>query len=151
MSLSAVSDILWRERDLLELLVFKLEEEQLILDAGRHRWLAQAGREVEMVREEVRHVEVLRAAEVVALAEELEISPDVSLRQLAAALEEPWRSIFVDHRRALLGSIREIWALAAVSRDRMEEGAAVAREALGWLEDTDGEAAALGSGEAHTR
>ena len=101
MSLSAVSDILWRERDLLELLVFKLEEEQLILDAGRHRWLAQAGREVEMVREEVRHVEVLRAAEVVALAEELEISPDVSLRQLAAALEEPWRSIFVDHRRAL--------------------------------------------------
>jgi len=106
---------------------------------------------VEMVREEVRHVEVLRAAEVVALAEELEISPDVSLRQLAAALGEPWRSIFVDHRRALLGSIREIGALAAVSRDRMEEGAAAAREALGWLEDADEKAAALGSGEAHTR
>ena len=40
MALSDVSNILWRERQLLELLVFKLEEEQLVLAAGRNRWLA---------------------------------------------------------------------------------------------------------------
>ena len=34
MSLSEVSNILWRERQLLELLVFKLEEEQLVLAVG---------------------------------------------------------------------------------------------------------------------
>ena len=39
MALSDVSNILWRERQLLELLVFKLEEEQLVLAAGRSRWL----------------------------------------------------------------------------------------------------------------
>ena len=42
MALSDVSNILWRERQLLELLVFKLEEEQLVLAAGRTRWLAHA-------------------------------------------------------------------------------------------------------------
>ena len=41
MALSDVSNILWRERQLLELLVFKLEEEQLVLAAGRTR-LARA-------------------------------------------------------------------------------------------------------------
>ena len=49
MALSDVSNILWRERQLLELLVFKLEEEQLVLAAGRARWLAHASREVESV------------------------------------------------------------------------------------------------------
>ena len=39
MSLSEVSNILWRERRLLELLVFKLEEEHLVLASGRTRWL----------------------------------------------------------------------------------------------------------------
>ena len=40
MSLSEVSNILWRERRLLELLVFKLEEEQLMLASGRSHTLS---------------------------------------------------------------------------------------------------------------
>ena len=40
MGLSDVSNILWRERQLLELLLFKLEEEQLVLASGRARWLS---------------------------------------------------------------------------------------------------------------
>jgi len=51
MSLSDVSNILWRERQLLELLVFKLEEEQLVLAAGRNKWLTHATREVETAQE----------------------------------------------------------------------------------------------------
>src|SRR5213080_171662 len=35
MGLAELSSILWRERDMLELLLFKLEEEQLVLAAGR--------------------------------------------------------------------------------------------------------------------
>jgi len=49
MGLSEVSSILWRERQLLELLLFKLEEEQLLLAAGRTRWLPHATREVDRV------------------------------------------------------------------------------------------------------
>ena len=35
MSANDLSNLLWRERELLELLVFKLEEEQLLLTAGK--------------------------------------------------------------------------------------------------------------------
>jgi len=58
MGLRDVSAILWRERHLLELLLFKLDEEQLVLAAGRTRWLARATREVEMVLEEIRQTEL---------------------------------------------------------------------------------------------
>ncbi len=50
MALSDVSNILWREPQLLELLVLELDEEQLVLDAGRARGLAPATREVEFDR-----------------------------------------------------------------------------------------------------
>ena len=49
MSLTDLSSVLWRSRELLELLLFKLEEEQLLLAANRSRWLAHATREVEVV------------------------------------------------------------------------------------------------------
>ena len=44
---SDVSNILWRERNLLELLAFKLDAERLLARAGRTRWLARADHEVE--------------------------------------------------------------------------------------------------------
>ena len=45
---------LWHERELLDLLTFKLEEEQLLLTAGRTRWISHATREVEQVLERLR-------------------------------------------------------------------------------------------------
>jgi hypothetical protein len=52
--LADLSSILWREREMLELLLFKLEEEQLVLASGRGRWLVHATREVEMVLDHIR-------------------------------------------------------------------------------------------------
>src|SRR5262249_25028695 len=70
MDLSEVSNILWRERQLLDLLVFKLEEEQLVLAAGRARWLAHATREVESVLGEIKRIELERSVLVSAVARE---------------------------------------------------------------------------------
>ena len=152
MSLGEVSDVLRRERDLLDLLVFKLEEQQMLLDAGRKRWMANASREVEIVRDEIRRVELLRSVAVEALAAALEIGSGLSLRQLVAALDEPWRSIFVDHRDALLVLAREIRALAELCGALPREGAGSARETIGWLEGigtpADGGGPVLGPEEA---
>src|SRR5688572_9487932 len=71
MGLRDVSAVLWKERHLLELPLFKLEEEQLLLAAGRNRWLPRATREVEMVLEELRHTELERAVEVERVSAEL--------------------------------------------------------------------------------
>src|SRR3954466_9504707 len=135
MGLSEVSNILWRERQLLELLLFKLEEEQLVLSAGRARWLSHATREVEMVLEEIKRAELARSMEVDAAAAELGIEPAPSLRRLAEAAPAPWSGLLEQHRRAFLTATQEILALAQVNRDLLSRGQRATRDALAWLGD----------------
>ncbi len=112
MGVAEVSNVLWREREQLELLLFKLEEEQLVLASGRTRWLAHATREVEFVMEQIRTTELLRATEVDAVAAELDLEPGPSLNALADAAPDPWGEIFRGHRDAFLTLTAEIQDLA---------------------------------------
>lgn len=130
MGLADLSSVLWRVRETLDLLLFKLEEEQLVLAAGRSRWLPHATREVEMVLEQLRHTEMLRAAEVEAVAEDLGIPPEPSLSALAEAAGEPWTELFKQHRAAFLSLTTEISALAETNRDLLLSGQRAANEAL---------------------
>lgn len=130
MSFTEVSSILWRERELLDLLLFKLEEEQLLLAAGRTRWLAHATREVEMVLGEMKRAELGRAVEVEAVAASLGMQPGVSLRELAEAAPPPWSGILREHRSAFLAATQEITALARSNKDLLAAGYKSARDAL---------------------
>ena len=56
-----LSQILWRERELMTSLLFKLEMEQLVLGSGRTRWLSHSAKEVELVLGLLRETEVLRS------------------------------------------------------------------------------------------
>jgi FlgN protein len=128
--LENVSRILWRERGLLELLQFKLEEEQLLLAAGRTKWLAHAANEVEAVIDQLRQLEVLRAAEVDMAAAAVGLPPGSSLASLADASGEPWTSILHSHRQAFLTLTGELTAVAAANRDLLTTGERATREAL---------------------
>ena len=116
-ALAEVSSVLWRVRDLLDLLVFKLEEEQLLLAAGRARWLTRATHEVELVLEEIRHAELRRAVEVDHAAALLGLPPSPSLSSLAEHAPEPWGDILLDHRATFLASTREVSAVAESNRE----------------------------------
>lgn len=125
-----VSNILWRERQLLELLVFKLEEEQLVLAAGRTRWLPHATREVEAVLGEIKRRELDRAVHVDAYARSIGLPVGATLRELAERAPAPWDRIFSDHRRALLEMAQEIDGVARSNRDLLSRGQQATREAL---------------------
>ena len=133
MGLAEVSTILWRERELLELLLFKLEEEQLVLSSGSSRWLARATREVEMVLAEIRRTELLRATEVEGAASALGLGPNPSLTALGEVCAEPWSGLFREHRKAFLALTAEITALAEVNRDLITAGARATRDAIASL------------------
>ena len=137
MSLTEVSSILWRERELLELLLFKLEEEQLLLAAGRSRWLGHATREVEMVLEEIRRAELGRAVEVEHVAVSLGLEPTASLRELSEHAPAPWDDILREHRNAFLAASAEIQALAQENRELLTAGYRAARETLMSLGDPE--------------
>lgn len=129
-SLTELSSVLWRTRELMELLLFKLEEEQLLLAAGRSRWLAHATREVEIVLEQIREAEVLRATHAQAAALALGLAPDASLSQLADGAPAPWSDLLHQHRKAFLTLTAEIGGMAEMNRELLTAGQRAARETM---------------------
>jgi PAS domain-containing protein len=125
-----VSNVLWRQRELLELLLFKLEEEQLVLASGRTRWLAHAAGEVEAVLEQIRETEMLRAVEVETVAAELSLPTSPSLRTLIEHSPAPWDGLLRGHREAFLNLTSEITTLAEANRDLLVTGQRALQEAL---------------------
>jgi hypothetical protein len=117
MGLADVSNLLWGERELLEQMMFKLEEEQLVLVSGRTRWLHCAAREVEVVHGRIKGAELMRAAEVAHVGIELGVGANASLLRLAETIDPVWGAIFQDHRHALVALTREIRAVAGVVAD----------------------------------
>ncbi|MEJ5944045.1 flagellar export chaperone FlgN [Pseudokineococcus basanitobsidens] len=133
MGLAELSNVLWREREVLELLLFKLEEEQLVLSSGRTRWLAHATREVEVVLDQVRGAELERAVHVDAVATEVGAPAGAGLRQLAEAAPAPWDEVLGAHRDAFLVLTSEISATAQANRDVLSSGRRALDDALASL------------------
>lgn len=131
-----LSQILWRERELLDTLLYRLELEQLILDGGRHRWLMRAAREVEQVLEAIRQTEILRAVAADEVAATMGLPPGPSLCALADASAEPWRSLLTDHQHALDLVTAQIAAIADANRTLITAGYRSARRSLVELEGT---------------
>ncbi|WP_082475296.1 MULTISPECIES: flagellar protein FlgN [unclassified Frigoribacterium] len=117
MGANELSALLWRERELLELLTFKLEEEQLLLTAGRTRWIDHATREVEQVLDRLRSAGLDRSVEVSSVAQEWGTDEEAPLREIiAAAPAGPWGEIFTAH----LAAMTELTARIAQLRDENE-------------------------------
>ena len=130
MSMEDLSSVLWRERELLETLLYKLEVEQLVLASGRTHWLAAAAREVENILDRIRDVEVLRAVEVEAVAQELGLESNASLQEIAAASAEPWGSIWLDHREAFIAVTLQITEMSQSNRVLLTAGYQAAQATL---------------------
>jgi hypothetical protein len=123
----ALPIVLGRELDLLEGLAFRLEMQRLVLRDRSDRWLPRACCEIEVSLDQLRWAELIRAVHVGNLARELGLAAAPDLQRLIAAVGEPWKEIFEDHRRAFLdvtGEIRRLaWrnraGLADRARDRL--------------------------------
>jgi hypothetical protein len=131
-----LSQILWRERELLDTLLFKLEEEQMVLASGRTRWLVRAAREVENVLETIRETEILRSVAADEVAASIGLGHNPSLRALADAVDEPWHTILLDHHEAFAATTHEVVALADANRELITTGYRSARETLMSLGDS---------------
>jgi hypothetical protein len=127
---SAVSTMLWREREVLDRLQFALVTQQLVLRDGQIRWLASADAQVSQAVDGLRELALLRSIEVADLAERLGVSPDISLHDLAALAPEPWGDLLAEHRTALAERTAEITATTAENRRLLQAGSAAAQQTL---------------------
>lgn len=107
-----LSASLWRERELLELLVFKLTEEQLLLTSGKARWLQYATQEVEQVMQKLRTASLARSLEVSSVAEDWGVDENSTLRELTVhSTDDAWRDILSSHLVAMTALTAEIQEL----------------------------------------
>lgn len=146
MGANELSMRLWRERELLESLLFKLEEQELILAAGRSRWVQLAADEVEEVLGRIRHAGLGRAIEVTSVAEEWGAPADATLRELIAhAPTDAWREIFEEHLRAMTALAAEVAARRDANTLHLRAALRATQEAIAGLGVDTGEYGADGT------
>jgi flagellar biosynthesis/type III secretory pathway chaperone len=133
MSLPDLAAVLWRQRELLERLVYRLECEQLLLAADRSRFLALATSEVEALLDELHIVELQRAAIADRVCHETGLPAGATLEELAGTAQPPWTGVLLDHRNALLTLTGELSALAETNRHLMAAGLKAVEQALAGL------------------
>lgn len=125
-----LSTLLWREQELLDLLLFKAEEKQYLILTGKTRWLARIAHEIEVVLEQLRTLEVERAAATELIAGRLGLAANPSLRQLADAAPAPWSDLYAKHYEGLLTLVTEVRTLSAANKELIEGGLAAMSDAL---------------------
>ena len=130
---SVLSAVLWRERQLLDLLAFKLEEEQLVIGAARHHIVGQATAEVEQVLAQVRDCETERTEAVATLATDSGLDASLPLRELIGLVDEPWSALLEEHRSALREAVIRISFIASATRRLLAGHLAASADALSLL------------------
>jgi flagellar biosynthesis/type III secretory pathway chaperone len=131
MAIHELSALLWREREMLELLTFKLEEEQLLLTAGKSKWLHHATLEVEQTIDRLRAAGLARTVEVSAVARGWGLSEDATLRELAeAAPEGPWGEILTSHLKAMTAQTERIRELRDANEQFLRAASRSTQETL---------------------
>jgi hypothetical protein len=122
-SYEELSRLLWRQRRLIETLLFKLEVERLLLSTGKIRWLDAATCEVSAVLDQIRSEELAREAiPLAAIRRQLGLAADTTLTDVISAVPEPWGEIFREHQQVLLSYLGEIEMAAASNRELLQRG-----------------------------
>lgn len=129
MAFRKLSDVLWRERQLLDLLSYKLEAESLVA-GSEPRWLVQATREVSQTVERMRIVEMERATLSADIAVCCGLHPLASLREISEVAPEPWSIILKRHHEALAAVTASITEAAGRSQSRLAQLLSEARAAV---------------------
>jgi hypothetical protein len=122
---------LWREQRLLDLLLYRMEVQHLVLASGNARWVDQAADDVESTIDVLREEELVRATQVARVAERLGLDSSASLRELVDVAPEPWKEILRDHQRGFLELVDQIDATSKTNRELIRRSLQLTREMLG--------------------
>jgi hypothetical protein len=133
MSLPDLAAVLWRQRELIERLCYRLECEQLLLASGRMSRLTLATTEVEMTVEDLQVIELQRSEAADRACLELDLPLGSGLGDLAAAAQPPWTGVLLEHRSALITLTGELKILAEANKQLVTGGLAAVEMAISSL------------------
>jgi len=120
-----------RERDMLELLLFRLDVQQLLVAAGRTRGIHHAVVELERAISALPTATLSRDTLVTVVADEWGVPDAVTLKQLiAAAPTDVWQEIFTDYLVTMLALVVEIRQMEKLNQQRLAAALRLAEETL---------------------
>lgn len=129
-NLDELSRLLYKQRELIGLLGYRLEVQQLLLTAARADRLQLALDDVETVMSEIRRVERNRDLVVRECAQAMGLPDTTTLSMLKEHAPEPWSSAFAEHQAALLGLVAATESTAATNREFAQRGMVETRAIL---------------------
>jgi len=136
MGLNALVVCLFEESEALEHLAFKLEQEQLVLVAGKPRLLARNSAEFEQAVKALDDVSRRREQLVAAAAAALGLPPATTLSILAdAAADDDERRVLSERRQVMRSQVARINSLCARNREILARNLAATTDALALLGD----------------
>lgn len=117
-----VADVLRQERTSLDRLLYRLTALRALLTGRDEAFLSMAAGEVEAARNQVREVDLLRAAQVQLLGVHGPGRTIPTLRQIASLAREPWAGILRDQHDALNNLVAEIEVVRYGCSERARQG-----------------------------
>lgn len=130
MAISILSAGLWRVREVLDELAFRLEVQRLMLESDNYRWLDHATRDVETSVRRLQQVELVRAIDAGPVCDALGLPPNTPLSWIAATAPTPWGQVLEEHRLALNDSLGELAGLSRTTNEHLTEGYLAVEAAL---------------------
>lgn len=121
--LTELSGVLWRQRNQIEVLQYRLEVQQVMCATANERRLQFAVDEVEAALDEIRRTERQRDLVVRQCADELGLAADASLADIRSRAPEPWATLLGEHQIALLELVARTEELASRNRELALRGA----------------------------
>jgi len=128
--LAELSRVLWQQRNLIEVLEYRLEVQQLLMISGRAERLALAVGEVEVALTDIRTIEERRVAIVSRAAVALGLPSSATLTQIRSKAPEPWDYVLADHQTELQRLVSSTEDLANRNREVSQRGLADIRSAF---------------------
>ncbi len=137
-----LTDVLDRERRLLEMVLFKLVEARHLLAADEARFLPWASAELERAVERVREATLLRAVVAQRVATAHGLAADAALPMLLSQADEPYAAILAEQQDALhrlVGEIRDEVTRAGSLAERQLRGIDAVLAAVSELQEATAE------------
>ncbi|NYD99864.1 hypothetical protein BJY21_001049 [Kineosphaera limosa] len=114
----------------MELLTYKLEVQHVLIETGRSRWMGRSTREIEVILQEMREAELMRAVDAGPVCDALGLPLDTPLTQIAEAAPAPWNQVLSEHRVALSNATNELSLLSRSNSEMLEASYKAVQETL---------------------
>jgi hypothetical protein len=121
------------QTDALGHLRFKFEVQQMMLTGAGGTWVNETTSELEQAIEAVQDTDELFRASLAEAASSLGVSPESTLREVAAAAPEPWSYIFRQGREELKTAVERVGLLCGENRKLLARGYLATSAALAML------------------